>query len=101
MPRKKCPECKRDTWSEKFKACSSCGFTVTPDTLSPKQVTPVTQQTDTVTHVMPSTHVAFRVPLPGEKCLLCSEEKPSLAALKQRAWREKRRESRQVSSGAP
>ena len=26
MKRKKCPECRSDTWSEKWESCSACGY---------------------------------------------------------------------------
>ena len=96
MARKKCPKCKRDTYSEKNHACFACDFKVTPvtgdDMVNTKHVTPVTSNSVAL-RVLDSgaAQVDLAEPLPGETCVLCREKKPSAAALKQREWRARKR----------
>ena len=95
-----CPKCHRKgTYSAKFQQCSACGLGYSAqarpieslldqeklaDFKSDVQVGSVVDLSD----VAPSTDVLIEVK-PGEVCPQCGEKKPSVAALKQRAWRAK------------
>ena len=97
MSKPKCPKCRREgTYSQKFGQCSACGrgygeqkgSDVTEDV---SDVTPITDVTPKVMKsVTPVTEVTPDTVKPGEVCSQCGERKPSVAALKQRAWRKRR-----------
>jgi len=102
--RKKCPKCRCDTWSEKFQQCSACGAGWEKQPISEKRV-PVGPQSvhergqplvaDNVLEQPDNVPVADKVQvdnvLPGGRCPTCGERRPSAAALKKRAWRERKR----------
>ena len=103
MVRKGCPQCKRDTWSEKWESCSACGHKITLVTDGPKfipvsphpdpdRITPVTPNPVLSNIVTPIPELTDRkitfVTEPGETCVACGEKKPSKNALRQRKYRE-------------
>ncbi len=81
VSRKKCPSCKRDTWSEKNQQCSACGKgweKVTPTVTASNRVTQY------VTPEVGTLDVCSRCGCPGH-------EKAKSGAERQKAYRERKR----------
>ena len=98
MKRQSCPKCKRDTWSEKWKVCTSCGasdyqFVATAkaalaradaagDKRQQKRKTKTLMETfaptaEEVREQGGVTSGSMRLrPLPGEKCPTCNRKVP-------------------------
>ena len=109
-----CPKCHRKgTYSAKFQQCGACGLgyesksqakRVESQRVEAKPIESLLDQEKLadfksdvqvgsvvdLSAVTPSNDVSIEV-RPGEVCSQCHEKKPSVAALKQRAWRAKRK----------